>query len=65
MQMEKNKAPGPDGFPVELYQKIWGLLKEDLMQMFGRFQARNLPLFHLNYETIILLPKKENVIQIQ
>jgi hypothetical protein len=24
MQMEKNKAPGPDGFPAEFYQKQFG-----------------------------------------
>jgi hypothetical protein len=33
--------------------------------MFSSFQDGNLPLFHLNYGTIILLPKKENAIQIQ
>jgi hypothetical protein len=33
--------------------------------MFSAFQDGNLPIFHLNYGTIILLPKKENAIQIQ
>ena len=37
----------------------------DLMNMFGSFQKGELPLFHLNYGNIILLPKKENAIQIQ
>jgi hypothetical protein len=35
------------------------------MCLFERFQQGNLPLFHLNYGTIVLLPKKENAIQIQ
>jgi hypothetical protein len=65
MQMKKNKAPGPDGFPAEFYQTFWGVVKEDLMQMFSSFQDGNLPLFHLNYGTVILLPKKENTIKIQ
>ena len=33
-QMKHNKAPGPDGFPVEFYQKCWHIIKRDLMPMF-------------------------------
>jgi mannosylglycoprotein endo-beta-mannosidase len=64
-QMEKNKAPGPDGFPAEFFQNFWDLIKDDLMDMFRSFFNAELPLFHLNYGTIILLPKKENAVQIQ
>jgi hypothetical protein len=35
------------------------------MAMFAAFQEGDLPLFHLNFGTIILLPKKQNVIQMQ
>jgi hypothetical protein len=55
---KKNKAPRPDGFPAEFYQTMWGVVKDDLMRMFSSFQDGNLPLFHLNCGTIILLPKK-------
>jgi mannosylglycoprotein endo-beta-mannosidase len=65
MQMEKNKAPGPDGFPAEFYQVFWNIIKTDIMRMFKDFQNGVLPLFHLNFGTIVLLPKKENAIQIQ
>jgi hypothetical protein len=65
MQMEKNKAPGPDGFHAEFFQKNWDIIKDDLLKMFASFHDGDLPLFHLNYGTIILLPKKENAIQIQ
>jgi hypothetical protein len=65
MQMDRNKAPGPDGFPAEFYQTMWGCLKEDFLNMFHSFFIGELPLFHLNFGTIILLPKKENAIQIQ
>jgi hypothetical protein len=34
MQMKKNKAPGPDGFPAEFYQVFWDTIKEDMMAMF-------------------------------
>jgi hypothetical protein len=64
-QMEKNKALGPDGFPMEFFQKFWDLIKEDLMRMFRSFFSGELPLFHLNFGRIILLPKKENSFQIQ
>jgi hypothetical protein len=63
--MEKNKAPSPDGFPAEFYQSFWEVIKKDLMAMFIAFQNGELPLFHLNFRTIILLPKKENATQIQ
>jgi hypothetical protein len=65
MQMKKNNAPGPDGFPAEFYQTFWVVIKVHLMRMFQKFQQGKLPLFHLNHGTVILLPKKENVVQIQ
>jgi hypothetical protein len=65
MKMEKNKAPRPDGFPAEFYQRFWETIKSYLMAMFLAFQKGELPLFHLNFGTIIPLPKKENAIQIQ
>jgi mannosylglycoprotein endo-beta-mannosidase len=37
-QMEKNKSPGPDGFPAEFYQHFWNVIKNDLMEMFISFQ---------------------------
>jgi hypothetical protein len=35
------------------------------MEMFSSFHKGELPLFRLNFGTIILLPKKENAVQIQ
>jgi hypothetical protein len=34
LNMEKNKASGPDGFLAEFYQTFWEVLKDDLMGMF-------------------------------
>jgi hypothetical protein len=65
MQMKKNNAPGLDDFPAEFYQTFWVVIKVHLMRMFQKFQQGKLPLFHLNHGTVILLPKKENVVQIQ
>jgi hypothetical protein len=41
------------------------MLKDDLMSVFRAFYKGELPLFHLKFGAIILLPKKENAIQIQ
>jgi hypothetical protein len=56
-QMEHNKAPGPDGFPAEFYQACWNFIKEDLMALFTDFHDGSLPLYKLNFGTIILIPK--------
>ena len=63
--MEVNKDPGPDGFPAEFYQKFWGVIKDDLMDLFRQFQQGTLPLYRLNFGVITLIPKKENAVQIQ
>jgi hypothetical protein len=63
--MEHNKAPGPDGFPAEFFQKFWNTIKGDLMQTFHDLYEGDLPLFSLNFEVITLVPKVQeaNVIQ--
>ena len=65
MQMEHNKAPGPDGFPAEFYQRFWELIKFDLMQLFAQLHSGELPLFKLNFGIITLLPKKEDASRIE
>jgi hypothetical protein len=37
MQMKKNKAPGPNGFPAEFYQSFWDVIKVDFMRLFEPF----------------------------
>jgi hypothetical protein len=56
-QMEHNKAPGPDGFPAEFYQKNWEVIKLDLLELFSSLHSGQLELFHLNFGEIILLPR--------
>jgi mannosylglycoprotein endo-beta-mannosidase len=36
-EMKHNKAPGPDGFPLEFYQVFYTLIKDDLMALFTEF----------------------------
>ncbi|WVZ61551.1 hypothetical protein U9M48_011408 [Paspalum notatum var. saurae] len=64
-QLKHNKAPGPDGFPAEFYQELWGLIKDDIMALFNEFFECKLSLFSLNFDTITLLPKGKEAKQIQ
>ena len=63
--MKNNKAPGPDGCPTEFYKKCWHIIKGDLLPMFHDLFSRQLQLFHLNFGTITLLPKKIEVVGIE
>ena len=63
--MEHNKAPGPNGFPVEFYQVFWEVIKEDLMAIFTEFHEGKLLLHSLNFGIITLLPKQKEARQIQ
>jgi hypothetical protein len=64
-QMEHNKSPGPNGFLVEFYQVFWEVIKADLMALFHEFHRGKLPLYNLNFGTIILLSKCEEAVRIQ
>jgi hypothetical protein len=43
--MEHNKAPGPDGFPVEFYQVFLEVIKDDLLALFFRIPSRGIKPF--------------------
>jgi hypothetical protein len=62
---EHNKAPGPDGFPVEFYQFFWDVVKQDLMSLFHEFYMGRLPIHSLNFGIITLLPKISDATRIQ
>jgi hypothetical protein len=64
-QMKHNKAPSPDGFPAEFYQKFWETIKGDLMVLFKDFFEKKLPLFSLNFGIITLLPKQKEATHIK
>jgi hypothetical protein len=41
-QMEKKKATGPDGMPVEFYQTCWEFIKDDISDLFSNFYVGSL-----------------------
>ena len=61
-EMAPDRAPGPDGFPAEFYKRCWDIIKGDLLPMFHDLFSGHLQLFHLNFGTIMLLPKKTEVV---
>jgi hypothetical protein len=50
-------APGPDGFSL-FYQKLWPVIKPDLMSMVKGFEKGEINIARLNYAMIILIPKE-------
>lgn len=64
-QMEKNKSPGPDGFPAEFYQEYWEIVKNDLFSLLYEFYFGQLKIDRLNYGIITLVPKCKEAKQIQ
>jgi hypothetical protein len=63
--MEHKKAPSPDGFPAEFYEACWNFIKGDLMALFKNFHDGSLPLYRLNFGTIILIPKSQEATTIR
>lgn len=64
-QMEKNKAPGPDKIPIEVFQKCWNIVKNDVIQLFDDFHNNKVDISRLNYGIITLLPKIKEANKIQ
>lgn len=64
-EMEKNKAAGPVGLPVDFFQNCWDLVKDDIMNLFHDFYQNKLDVKRLNYGIITLLPKTYNAERIQ
>lgn len=63
--MEKNKSPGPDGFPADFYQHFWEIVKTDLMNLLNDFHNGDLDTTRLNCGIVTLVPKTKDVKQIQ
>jgi hypothetical protein len=55
--MEHTQAPGPDGFPIEFFQKFWDLIYLDLLTLFQDFFYGKLDIKRFNYGIITLILK--------
>jgi hypothetical protein len=63
--MEKNKAPGPDGFPIEFFQSCWDIIKFDILQVFNDLFDHKIDLDRINYGVVTLIPKSDDADVIQ
>jgi hypothetical protein len=63
--MEKNKAAGPDGFPIEFYQHCWDIIKFDVLHVFKDLFEHKIDLCRINYGIITLIPKSADADIIQ
>ena len=57
-QLNRDKALGPDGFTMALYQECWDVIKEDLMKAFQEFHSSGIINQSTNATFIALVPKK-------
>ena len=60
-----DKAPGPDGFPIAFWHFSWDFVKEEVMGFFKDFFEQNKFVRNLNFTILVLIPKKENAVDIK
>ena len=58
MDMNGDKAPGPDGFTGAFWQFCWEFVKEEVLEMFKDFHEQKAFLKSLNATFLVLIPKK-------
>ena len=58
MEMNGDKAPGPDGFTMAFWQSCWVFVKEEVLDLFKEFHEQSVFIKSLNNTFLVLLPKK-------
>ena len=57
-QLDRDKASGPDGFTIAMFQDCWDVIKDDLVRVFAEFHNSGIINQNTNASFIVLLPKK-------
>ncbi|KAJ9707044.1 hypothetical protein PVL29_002161 [Vitis rotundifolia] len=57
-QLDRDKAPRPNGFTIAVFQDCWDVVKEDLVRVFTEFHRSGIINQSTNASFIVLLPKK-------
>lgn len=55
--MDTSSAPGPDGLPAVFYKKMWGHIKDVVLEMFSNLHSGVFNMSRMNYGLITLIPK--------
>ncbi|KAJ9691474.1 hypothetical protein PVL29_013603 [Vitis rotundifolia] len=58
MDMNGDKAPGPDGFTVAFWQACWDFVKEEIVELFKEFYEQKSFAKSLNSTFLVIIPKK-------
>ena len=58
MEMNGDKAPGPDGFTMAFWQYCLDFVKEEIMDLFKEFFDKKSFAKSLNTTFLVLIPKK-------
>lgn len=61
----KEKAPGPDGFPMGFLQDFWPVIKKNVMKLFEDFHRTGKFLKSINSTFIVIIPKVSGAIRIK
>lgn len=59
MEVEGDKAPGPDGFPFHFAQSFWSLFREDILGLFRDFHSTTEFDHWFSESFISLIPKNQ------
>ncbi|XP_057811732.1 uncharacterized protein LOC131025969 [Salvia miltiorrhiza] len=62
--MDADSSPGPDGFSGKFFQVCWSIIKHDIWDAVRTFFLKSYLPTGCNSSTLILIPKKENVISV-
>ncbi|RVW31859.1 LINE-1 retrotransposable element ORF2 protein [Vitis vinifera] len=58
MDMNGDKAPGPNGFTVAFWQACWDFAKEEIVELFKEFYDQKSFAKSLNATFLVIIPKK-------
>ena len=58
LELNGDKAPGPDGFTVAFWQACWDFMKEEILELFKEFYDQRSFAKSLNTTFLVLIPKK-------